>query len=143
MGIQISEEKLSPKAQAALRNAKSKSQFLRDAIEFYVGRDIAQLSEISELVEEIKALRKMLSDIAASQASSVLISEIDATRNADVLKSKVSEESIITDKSQSTDTKTSIKNSKDKPGDKELSLDEKEQEAIRLLDSSIENFLGI
>lgn len=71
MAIQISENKLSPKARKALANAKSKSQFLRDALEFYVSRDDVDSSlsseispELTSLVSEIKELKSLMKEIA-------------------------------------------------------------------------------
>lgn len=66
MAIQIDEKHLSPEAKRALNNAKSKSQFMRDAIEFYVSRNVQNIqvscdSEIKDDIKEIKAMLKKLS----------------------------------------------------------------------------------
>ncbi len=58
MAIQISEHKLSPEAKKALNNAKNKSQFLRDAIEYYVkrGKESTDFIKMKEEIKEIKSL---------------------------------------------------------------------------------------
>lgn len=60
MAIQISEDKLSEKARKALKNSKNKSQFLRDAIEFYVS------SQMPEILTELKEIKQLI--ISNSQA---------------------------------------------------------------------------
>lgn len=60
MAIQISEGKLSEKARKALKNSKNKSQFLRDAIEFYVS------SQMPEILTELKEIKQLI--ISNSQA---------------------------------------------------------------------------
>lgn len=57
MGIQIEENKLSQEAQKALRNAKNKSQFMRDAIEYYVRKEpVAGNFEFSKDIKDIKSM---------------------------------------------------------------------------------------
>ena len=58
MGIQITEKGLSSKARKALSNAKNKSQFLREAIEFYVQREEGKEPphDIHDELQEIKTL---------------------------------------------------------------------------------------
>lgn len=130
MGIQISEDKLSPRAQAALRNAKSKSQFLRDAIEFYVSRDMDSMNTLlSELMEEIKALRKMLS---SSQQIIAAYNESAASSNAD----SGSVKAILKNENG-----TRVQGISNIPSDSALS--QKEKEAERLLDESIINILEL
>lgn len=130
MGIQISEDKLSPRAQAALRNAKSKSQFLRDAIEFYVSRDMDSMNTLlSELMEEIKALRKMLS---SSQQIIAAYNESAASSNAD----SGSVKAIL-----KYENCTRVQGISNIPSDSALS--QKEKEAERLLDESIINILEL
>jgi len=130
MGIQISEDKLSPRAQAALRNAKSKSQFLRDAIEFYVSRDMDSMNTLlSELMEEIKALRKMLS---SSQQIIAAYNESAASSNAD----SGSVKAILKNENG-----TRVQGISNIPNDSALS--QKEKEAERLLDESIINILEL
>jgi len=60
LAIQISEGKLSEKARKALKNSKNKSQFLRDAIEFYVS------SQMPEILTELKEIKQLI--ISNSQA---------------------------------------------------------------------------
>lgn len=130
MGIQISEHKLSPRAQAALRNAKSKSQFLRDAIEFYVSRDMDSMNTLlSELMEEIKALSKMLS---SSQQIIAAYNESAASSNAD----PGSVKAILKNENG-----TRVQGISNIPSDSALS--QKEKEAERLLDASIINILEL
>lgn len=71
VAIQIDEKLLSPVAQEALRNAKSKSKLLRDALEAYVRMDISKIiqnnnpecgQEILNSVREIKEMLQVLSD---------------------------------------------------------------------------------
>jgi len=71
MAIQIDEKLLSPIAQDALKNAKSKSKLLRDALEAYVRMDISKIiqnnnpecgQEILNSVREIKEMLRVLSD---------------------------------------------------------------------------------
>lgn len=63
MAIQIDEKLLSPEAKQALENAKSKSKFVRDAIEAYVNSKFY----LSEFTKEIKDL---LSDITSNDKNS-------------------------------------------------------------------------
>lgn len=74
MAIQISEKHLSPEAKRALSNAKNKSQFMRDAIEFYVRRgfdkenievscDSEIRKDIKEVKQEIKELKEILKNL--------------------------------------------------------------------------------
>ena len=69
MAIQISEKNLSPLAAKALNNAKNKSQFLRDAVEFYVQRGIQTggnhnengiRSDLGEIKDMIRDLQQVL-----------------------------------------------------------------------------------
>ncbi|WP_394903751.1 hypothetical protein, partial [Clostridium butyricum] len=66
MAIQISEDKLSPEAKEALRNAKSKSQLLRDALEAYVrNMDVsATITKNNNLANDIKDIKDMLLKIS-------------------------------------------------------------------------------
>jgi predicted DNA-binding protein len=54
MGIQITEDKLSEKAKEELKNCKSKSQYLRDAIEYYVQYKHVDVEVILKEVEVLK-----------------------------------------------------------------------------------------
>lgn len=58
MGIQITEKGLSSKARKALSNAKNKSRFLREAIEFYVQREESEEPsyDFHDELQEIKTL---------------------------------------------------------------------------------------
>lgn len=77
MAIQIDEKHLSVEAKRALSNAKSKSQLLRDALEFYVSKT-GGISEIksdvnNEMVNDVKEIKKML--LAISQNKIPLVQE--------------------------------------------------------------------
>jgi len=58
VGIQITEKGLSSKARKALSNARNKSRFLREAIEFYVQREESEepSHDIHDELQEIKTL---------------------------------------------------------------------------------------
>jgi hypothetical protein len=71
MGIQISEDKLSDVAKKALSNANNKSQFLRDAIEFYVRRGL-DASTDDTLKVDIKEIKTMLIALNLQLASGVI-----------------------------------------------------------------------
>lgn len=71
MGIQISEDKLSPLASKALKNAKNKSQFLRDAIEFYVQRGTIDDEIRNDLNELKEMIRKLHTQPISNQSTSV------------------------------------------------------------------------
>lgn len=66
MAIQIRETLLSPLAQKVMNNSKNKSQFVRDAIEFYVqtkhGGALSHqgILEISKEIQEIKMMLKLM-----------------------------------------------------------------------------------
>lgn len=60
MAIQINEKHLSSKAKKALNNAKNKSQFLRDAIEFYVNRESVYENIGSDLKEDVREIKELL-----------------------------------------------------------------------------------
>lgn len=95
MAIQIDEKLLSPVAREALRNAKSKSKLLRDALEAYVRMDISNMvsnndstygQEILDSVKEIKEMLRGLSDnrtlpkkIKATKLETNTIQEVAAT----------------------------------------------------------------
>lgn len=65
MAIQISEDKLSPEAKEALRNAKSKSQLLRDALEAYVrNMNVSSTIPNNNLISDIKDIKEMLLKIS-------------------------------------------------------------------------------
>lgn len=65
MAIQISEDKLSSEAKEALRNAKSKSQLLRDALEAYVrNMNVSSTIPNNNLISDIKDIKEMLLKIS-------------------------------------------------------------------------------
>lgn len=70
MAIQINEKHLSPEATQALQNAKSKSQFLRDAVEFYVskeGETSILKKEVDILKSDIKEIKNLLIEVLQQQ----------------------------------------------------------------------------
>lgn len=71
LGIQISEHNLSPEAKEALNNAKNKSQFLRDAIEFYVRRG----EQNKDIEKDIREIKDLLKDLAYTGGISITKSE--------------------------------------------------------------------
>lgn len=68
LAIQISEKHLSKEARNALANAKNKSQFLRNALEFYVksitvadkDSDNSNFLHNSEVIKDIKEIKDIL-----------------------------------------------------------------------------------
>lgn len=72
LAIQISENHLSPEAVKALNNAKNKSQFLRDAIEFYVNRK----EDDNGLKNDIKQIKELLVNIHTVGITSTVINEV-------------------------------------------------------------------
>lgn len=70
MAIQITEKHLSPEAKKALDNAVNKSQFLRDAIEFYVRRgqvsECENVGENTTLREELKEIKSILAQLTSN-----------------------------------------------------------------------------
>ncbi|MCT4584045.1 MAG: hypothetical protein N4A54_03885 [Peptostreptococcaceae bacterium] len=85
MAIQISEHKLSPQAKKALNNSKNKSQFLRDAIEFYVKRD--QQTDLNsssdpEMKEDIKEIKDMLLQLSSKSIN--FESAVDKDTNIEI-----------------------------------------------------------
>lgn len=65
MAIQIDEKHLSEEARRALGNAKSKSQLLRDALEYYVrrGADKSETRSDEQLANDVKDIKKLLLDM--------------------------------------------------------------------------------
>lgn len=60
MAIQIDEKLLSPAAKEALRNAKSKSKLLRDALEAYVRLDVTNLDILNHLSSNVSEIKGMV-----------------------------------------------------------------------------------
>lgn len=102
MAIQIDEKHLSVEARRALSNAKSKSQLLRDALEFYVSKN-GGMSEIksdvnNEMVNDVKEIKKMLLEI--SQNKIPLVHEESSIGIVDVEKVFVNKEEPIKEEIQ-------------------------------------------
>ncbi len=136
MGIQISENKLSSRAKAALSNAKNKSQFLRDAIEFYVGRDADIVnSDLSILSNDIKEIKMLLVELTQSSLESSSFSEAAAVRNDTVV-----QVTAIAEQEAPNNNVGSIRDKSTNTLNKSASLSDKEKEALKLLDESIDLF---
>ncbi len=71
MAIQISTDKLSGEAKAVLDNTKNKSQFMRDAIEFYVSN-----RSIKDDLDEIKAVLRQIAENKITSFDNSQIQEI-------------------------------------------------------------------
>ena len=112
MAIQISEHKLSPLAQQALSNAKNKSQFLRDAIEYYVSSELNNL-DIKEDIKEIKNILKQL-------ASQTVYDETVATKNEE------EKENITVNINSNDDIKKTVDNVNNTESNKQLNIESKE-----------------
>jgi len=112
MAIQISEHKLSPLAQQALNNAKNKSQFLRDAIEYYVSSELNNL-DIKEDIKEIKNILKQL-------ASQTVYDETVATKNEE------EKENITVNINSNDDIKKTVDNVNNTESNKQLNIESKE-----------------
>lgn len=86
MAIQISEKLLSEKARKALSNAVSKSQFLRDAIEFYVNsmdaKNTDNFSIQGTLIKEIEELKNMVALLNTNDFISGINENIDAAETS-------------------------------------------------------------
>lgn len=161
MAIQISEDKLSENARSYLKKAKSKSQFLRDALEYYtkalmnVGNENSENNanyideEVAKDIKEIKEIVLKLSltnnkpyEIVKHENTDNKEKNIDVVNDKEIkpknsiITNKVEnknyiEENIIEAKSEKIE---SIKDAEDK-----LSDDEREK-LERDLDYSIGNF---
>lgn len=80
MAIQIDEKLLSQRAKEALRNAKSKSQLLRDALEAYVRIEPAKmLNEDIEIRRDIKDIKELLIKLTDTQSQFAAANEFIAT----------------------------------------------------------------
>lgn len=142
MAIQISEKFLSPRAIAALNKAPNKSQFLRDAIEYYVNRGpvnissrIPGISDISDLRDDIKDIKELLSSIAGTTLDSAAevsaaqpenkFKKVDSSAGKKIEKNVPQTESLIED----VPAETAVSHSKQNDRRKEIE---------KLLDDSIE-----
>jgi|LSQX01.3.fsa_nt_gb hypothetical protein len=142
MAIQISEKFLSPRAVAALNKAPNKSQFLRDAIEYYVNRGpvnissrIPGISDASELQSDIKDIKELLNrivDTTSVSAAEVSVSQIENNPrkldNHAAIKTAVNNPQPITSKEDKPATSKEPQNNKT----------DKHEEIERMLDESIE-----
>lgn len=97
MAIQISEKGLSPEAKRALNNAKNKSQFMRDAIEYYVKsgniQDTVEISCDSEIKEDIKEIKEILKNLSINRSALESVTSLDSSLNE--IENNNDEETII------------------------------------------------
>lgn len=63
ISIQVDEKKLSARAANALLNAKNKSQFLRDALEFYVQRSLPTQGAVSDVRPDLEEIKDLIRDL--------------------------------------------------------------------------------
>lgn len=98
ISIQVDEKKLSSLAAKALLNAKNKSQFLREAIEFYVQRSLPAQSSVPDVrpdLEEIKDLiRDLHTQIINQPISSMNISQLTTPSKIDSQKTNQADKEI-------------------------------------------------
>jgi hypothetical protein len=147
MAIQISEKFLSPRAVAALNKAPNKSQFLRDAIEYYVNRGpvnissrIPGVSDASELQSDIKDIKELLNRIV--DTTSVSAAEVSASQIENDPKEldKHAANKTIVNNPQPTPSK------EDKPAttkEPQNNKTDKREEIEQMLDDSIESLFDI
>lgn len=141
MAIQIDPDKhLSLEAKKALDNAKNKSQFLRDAVEYYVRRND---TEIKKDLEEIKQLLKQLNVTPAYTEESVIESAITKEKELEeeTLKKEIEQlqnEKITTqvEEPEAVQAKSNIDNNN---SDNNISDDDK-RAIEKMLDASLDNF---
>lgn len=93
MGITISEKYLSPQVKKALANAKNKSQFIREALDFYVSRESIEVGSDtesivvkemdSEMKSDIKEIKKLLLNMSTIPAytESAISKDVISTSN--------------------------------------------------------------
>lgn len=141
MSIQISESKLSPEARKALQNAKSKSQFMRDAIEFYVkNRDASSDSELLNDIREIKNMLSKLCDESPPVKAQVIShkdkKEPELIREPEIKKEAVT---VVPDIKRKEPDIPNVSSEKINTEKSKAELDEeKKREIEKLLDKSLE-----
>lgn len=119
MAIQISEDKLSPEAKEALRNAKSKSQLLRDALEAYVRKmDVSSnVMKNNNLTNDIKDIKEMLQKISEGsikiRKDNIKTEDIKQNKAPEINK-KIEVEEVIEEKKVEVKKSTNISEVKNK-----------------------------
>lgn len=98
MGIQIKEHQLSPEVRKALKNSKNKSQFLRDALEFYVRKSENSNSIVqNDIQNDIREIKGLLIKLEKASDKRVFSSEEDKEKpiskkdNANLVESSIEE----------------------------------------------------
>lgn len=132
MAIQISEKGLSLKAKEALKNAKNKSQLMRDALEYYVAYQ-NDLEKVEKELSEVKSLLISLSSKNSSVSNNDLLEK-------ELIKLEVEKEEVASDldiyKENDKETKKA-----DNTGSDEGIIDKGKIEIERLIDNSLKNFI--
>lgn len=140
MAIQISEKNLSPKAQKALNNAVNKSQFLRDAIEFYVSREYPEAAPDPEIKNDIKEIKELLLRITTQPGTIETAVSIEKVTIPEAVKPAIKAEAAEKPKAViNNDAAVSTKETVTNQPDSDMS--EAEKKAIeKMLDESLLNF---
>jgi len=149
LGIQINENKLSPEAKKALQNAKSKSQFMRDAIEFYVRHMERSCTDgsLDDLKGDIKDIKSMLTKICKINSADMLPfdAKVVTNNNADKEKVQLLKQPSVSEEKPKVVSINEPKPSnypKDENKDTQQELSEGEKSEIeKLLDASIDSLL--
>lgn len=132
MAIQISEKGLSLKAKEALKNAKNKSQLMRDALEYYVAYQ-NDLEKVEKELSEVKSLLISLSSKNSSVSNNDLLEK-------ELIKLEVEKEEVASDldiyKENDKETKKA-----DNTGSDEGIIDKGKIEIERLIDNSLKKFI--
>jgi len=154
VSIQINETKLSPEARKALQNSKSKSQFMRDAIEFYVKHRQTTNTTDPEIKEDIKQIKEMLKklctegtkvsfteNISSEEVRTEITNEKDIVEIPVINEIKDKEPVQIMDKTiKEPEKKTEVINDPIKEEVTGNIDDEKKREIEKLLDASLDLF---
>lgn len=108
MAIQISESKLSDLARTELNKSKNKSQFLRDAIEYYVRRgDKESFTESPRTNNNNEKIEKDIREIKEMLTNLTTLPQLDIIKSMSVNNEKIEEISV-----EEIEENTEIKNIK-------------------------------
>lgn len=124
MGIQIDEKLLSEDVKKVLHNVKNKSQFLRDALEFYVknmntvNNSSGECNLNKDLIEDIKDIKSMLLEISKGSNVNTIESPSINYKETITKEGKPIEENIIKEES----TKVEVKSAKEQNTKAEVSV---------------------
>lgn len=132
MAIQISEKGLSLKAKEALKNAKNKSQLMRDALEYYVAYQ-NDLEKVEKELSEVKSLLISLSSKNSSVSNNDLLEK-------ELIKLEVEKEEVASDLDIYKENDKEAKKA-DNTGSDEGIIDKGKIEIERLIDNSLKNFI--